>query len=128
MIDIRVKATGPLFDGRAERAVERFVEDGVKALVAAGVKMVRQRFGARIRHSTGYFLGRVSGVLYGTYGKVWDRMLIYGRWLEGTGSRNRTTRFKGYHGYRDTAMVIDRDSEKILQPLMDKMVRELGGA
>lgn len=47
---------------------------------------------------------------------------MYGPWLEGTGSRNETTRFKGYHGFRRAAEEIqpsvERIAETVLQPFI----------
>jgi len=36
----------------------------------------------------------------GAHWKISDNGVIYGPWLEGVGSRNATTRFKGYANYR----------------------------
>lgn len=45
---------------------------------------------------------------------------MYGPWLEGTGSRNRTTRFKGYFGFRrasdEIQLSVERIAEVTLQP------------
>jgi hypothetical protein len=37
---------------------------------------------------------------------VHDRGIVYGPWLEGTSSRNQTTRFKGYHALRRALQVM----------------------
>src|SRR3546814_20243239 len=46
--------------------------------------------------------------------EVWDGGMAgprYGPWLEGVGSRNNTTRFKGYHAFRKAADALDRRIE-----------------
>ena len=50
---------------------------------------------------------------------------MYGPWLEGTGSRNATTRFKGYHGYRLASQVTRRVKRRAiadtaLQPFIER--------
>jgi hypothetical protein len=48
----------------------------------------------------------------------------YGPWLEGTGSRNQTTRFKGYHGYRLAAQELEAEAGVIadieMQPFIER--------
>lgn len=55
---------------------------------------------------------------------VTTELAMYGPWLEGTGSRNMTTRFKGYHGYRLAAGELDAEAEAIadaeLQPFIQR--------
>jgi|SRR5882762_7951775 len=127
MIEFTVKKKGPVFDERGAHAVERFTDDATRAVAEAGARMVRMTLNARIRVNTGYYVSHVISEVRGSWGRVWDQFIIYGRWLEGTGSRNRTTRFKGYHSFRDTAIRLDQQSEQILAPLVAKLMRELNG-
>lgn len=127
MINLTVRKEGPLFDGRAEAAVTRFTEDSTKLLVSVGTQMVKLRFGAKIRVNTGRFLGRITGEVTGAIGRVYTKFILYGYWLEGVGSQNQTTRFKGYWGYRETFIELDAKSEQILRPLIEKLAREMGG-
>lgn len=128
MITATVKKTGPLFDGRADAAVDRFVRDSTKVLTLAGTQMVKLRFKSRIQVNTGRFLGRITGEVSGAIGKIYTKFILYGYWLEGVGSQNATTRFKGYWGYRETFIELDARSEEILAPLVAKLRREMGGA
>lgn len=52
------------------------------------------------REPTGYYQSRVVIDRTGPTAVVHDSGVIYGPWLAGTGSRNRTTRFKGYPHWR----------------------------
>ena len=47
--------------------------------------------------------------------------VIYGPWLEGTGSRNYpVTRFKGYRNWRRVTQML----EKAAKPIAEKSIRE----
>lgn len=49
---------------------------------------------------------------------------MYGPWLEGHGSRNLTTRFKGYHGYRIAATELNAEAgtiaDAVMQPFIER--------
>jgi len=127
MIDVKVRRTGPLFDGQADAAAARFARDATSTLTRVAYDMVKLKYAARIRENTGHFLGRITQEITGSIGHVYTKFILYGYWLEGVGSRNPTTRFKGYWAYRETAIEIDARSPEILKPLVDKMIREMGG-
>lgn len=52
-------------------------------------------------------------------------LATYGPWLEGTGSRNLTTRFKGYHSFRLAAQIMQPfggpAAEAAMEPYTEKM-------
>lgn len=127
MINVTIKKSGPLFDGRAEAAVVRFTRDSTSVLTRVGTQMVKLKYGARIRENTGHFLGRITGDVTGSIGRIYTKFILYGYWLEGVGSQNATSRFKGYWAYRETFIELDARSTEILQPLIEKMIREMGG-
>lgn len=103
MIDAKVTARGPVFDGWAERANREYTGAAVQRVAREGKNDVLARLGQVIRHPTPYYETRIR-----TDRVTAERWLIndgphtfiYGPWLEGTGSRNRTTRFKGYFTFR----------------------------
>lgn len=128
MIIVETRASGPLFDGRAKAAVERFTRDGTSVLTRVGTEMVKFKYASRIQVNRNRFLGRITGEVNGSVGQIYTKFILYGYWLEGVGSRNATTRFKGYWAYRDSYIELDARSREILQPLIDKMIREMGGA
>src|SRR5882757_3566885 len=97
---VSVSENGPLFDGRAEKAVADACDDTEKQIATIGASMIRTQFNTVLRTQTPvYRLKNVAAVDPPGW-KIWDQRMIYGPWLEGTGSRNRTTRFKGYRTYR----------------------------
>jgi len=98
--------SGPFFDGRAERAMYD-ASDGVEREVAlSGASMVRVELNAVLRTQTPAYRLRVTAQPNRPGWKIWDQGSVYGPWLEGTGSRNKTTRFKGYATFRRTTQKI----------------------
>lgn len=110
-IRTRTRVSGPLFDGRATRAMDEFADE----LEEEGAEWAhdhiigtyhrsfkdptpRYEFAVRVRKTRGG-------------AEVWDGGQagpVYGPWLEGVGSRNATTRFKGYWAFRKASEALDR--------------------
>lgn len=53
--------------------------------------------------------------------------LLYGPWLEGIGSRNATTRFKGYFALRRAAQSVSAKASAIAKPVIDVFIRKANG-
>lgn len=141
-----VKMTGPLFDGRADAALDRGIK-AVRAHVAAtGVTMTRAVFAGSIRAEHGRFLASIGTTgqsrMYTTRGGhrtytlpvvvdgttdtlVTTDLATYGPWLEGSGSRNDSTRFKGYHGFRRAGQELDRIAGNLANVAIAPYVREM---
>ena len=125
MTDKHVDYSGPLFDGRAQAASRRLVRDMRDTLGKRGKEMVLERLGQVIRHPTGYYESQVRTEAHGSVEVVTDGGVVYGPWLEGTSSRNETTRFKGYHTFRLVAGELERDAEQLTRADVDRAVREM---
>lgn len=97
---VTTSRSGPLFDGRAEMALRDFCDDWEEAYGDETLDAVQARLRKVLRHPTGRYQSRLNVRASGAGQEVNDRNCIYGPWLEGTGSRNRTTRFKGYSTFR----------------------------
>ena len=148
MSDVYVNCSGPMFDGRAEAALERGIRAARDHVAAVGEKLTEAVFTASIRENTGHYLSRIttlneSKVVATRGGHTTYTMPIvvdpaaetvvtvdlatYGPWLEGTGSRNDTTRFKGYRGFRRTGQALNRVAgdlaDAALKPYVEEMNR-----
>lgn len=106
MISTSANAHGPLFDGRADRAVDAFLDDAKKEVAEQGRNDVRMNLDRVLRRPTGRYRSGIVTELQANDWVVHDGGIIYGPWLEGVGSRNRTTRFKGYFTFRRTAQAL----------------------
>jgi hypothetical protein len=118
MAKVIVTGSGPLFDGRAERDMQSASDEWVQNLAILGASIVRQTENASFRTQTPHARMLVEAKQDPPGWKIWDQNLIYGPWLEGTGSRNRTTRFKGYASFRRSVQVINARAKEIGQPIV----------
>lgn len=56
---------------------------------------------------------------------VHDTPVVYGPWLEGVGSRNETTRFKGHHAFRLIAQQLELEASAIADRTIQVYIEEL---
>lgn len=124
-----VNVRGPMFDGRDVPIMRRFNEDAKKLVSTAGEDQVRQRVGRRARHPTGSFAGAVTTKDFAKGRTVMADypQTLYGPWLEGTSTRNASTRFKGYKLFRLTRNWLKKHLTEIVQARLDQAVAELNG-
>lgn len=120
--DVRVNssASGPWATGRVRRALHDYSDDVEYQVARRGEQMVDARLRQVLRHPTGYYqskitVDRTSGGRY----MVHDQRVVYGPWLEGTGSRNApVTVFPGYFTFRRTKALLDRQAPQIARELL----------
>lgn len=128
MIDLEVTASGPIFDGRAVKAVDDFLTEAEEVVADEGVNRVRARLGNVLRNPTGAYQSRITTDLARQDRVVTDQRSVKGPWLEGTSSRNRTTRFKGYRTFRIVAQDLQGDAARIAeQRALPKFLRRMNG-
>lgn len=128
LMPVKVTLSGPLFDGRAQRVLNELPDDIAKALGEEGKRRVLSGLDATLRKPTGAYRKRIT--LYGPVGgqaRVHDQMGIYGPWLEGTGKRNRTTRFKGYRNFRNTLKTLRSAAKPLSRDVIARRLPEMGG-
>ena len=140
-----VKCTGPLFDGRADAALARGIDAVHDRVGEVGKELVAAIFTGLIRDNKGRFVGGMTttdksrGYRTGKYSMdvvvrdsatttvITNDIVSYGPWLEGTGSRNETTRFKGYHGFRLATQQLDAMAAGIAEDVLIPYVQEMNG-
>jgi len=107
-----VDLKGPIFTN-AEGKVRDGIGDVLQAAIEAGEQhldeMLRPRpAGVYLavvgpKASKGNYRRNVHGqLLSNQHALITDGGVVYGPWLEGVGSRNEVTRFKGYSSFRKT--------------------------
>jgi len=122
-VDVTFK--GPIFDGDAEKIVDEMLSDASKDMAEEAYKRVRARLKSVLKHPTGYYESRVRTDNTSTGAVISDGGVIYGPWLEGVGSRNNSTRFKGYHTFRMVAQSLGSDVEVITDRAVQKNIGRL---
>ena len=140
-VGIRVEFMGPLFlsqnsawliDRHLNAAVQEVAERGEMHLDnmlrprPAGVFLGVEQAGRRA--STGHYRRNIQSARRDRTVVITDGGVIYGPWLEGIGSRNATTRFKGYASFRRvTQRLREKDAPEVVEKHVRRLVAELGG-
>ena len=115
-----VSFSGPLFDGRADAALRRYLDVMPDDVAQKGIDMIHVRLAGVLRHDTGRYTAHVHKEKQLDDLVITDTPVVYGPWLEGTGSRNSPrTRFKGYHTFRLIRQMLDTQAGDIAQHSLD---------
>lgn len=125
-VNVKVEQKGTLFNAAASKAAaNRAVVQVNEALAQEGVNRVQSRLRQVLKNPTGFYESRVQVERRATYRGFSDSNAVYGGWLEGTSSLNRSTRFKGYRTFRTVREGLNRDKAAIAAPIIRKLVEEL---
>ncbi len=122
-----MRARGPLFDGRARGALRDYRKAVEEALADDLLINIQTRLRLVLRNPTGYYQRRVRKTRATGHPRVTDSRVIYGPWLEGTGSRNVTTSFKGYSTFRLMAQRTQRNAVRIAERIAPRYVARMNG-
>jgi hypothetical protein len=124
-MSVEVILTGPVFDGSAHRLVTEALTDAQIEVAARGSATLHGFMNATFKHPTPYYETQVITSSRAGDLVVNDRKIIYGPWLEGIGSRNARTRFKGYANWRrareETARKLPEIVERVFRPVLARL-------
>ena len=128
-MSIEIRAEGPLFDGRAQRAADRACEDARDDIAEYGEEIALREMGTFFRHPTGYYESRViTQVVSADTARVHDQGVVYGPWLAGVGSRNApVTRFAGYPHWRIAKDAVKAAGPTMAERTVARHLPEMGG-
>lgn len=125
---VDIVTTGALFrlgGAPLDAAIKSSIED----IVARGETLVKIQLYPGHGLVSGHYRRNIFGVLKDSrHGLIHDSNVIYGPWLEGTSSRNETTRFKGYSMFRRATQQLNREKGNIVEKNVASAVRKLNGA
>lgn len=119
-VTVDVDTRGPVFDGRLAAAIRRGASEAVWEIAKTGRGQLGVQFIKVFKNPTGYYESqteaeRVSDEL----AVIHDNDVIYGPWLEGTGSRNYpVTRFRGYWSYQ----IVTQQLNKVAGPIAERVI------
>ena len=139
-MNLTVKVSGPFFrlgPGPVLNSLHDAIQETVLTGEAEGVRMAQPRERGGVFHSgayaaahgyrhTGHYARSINGrMVSNLHGVISDSGVVYGPWLEGVGSRNQATRFKGYAIFRRTRDKLQRLSRDILDKHVKKALGKL---
>lgn len=130
-ITVSADVSGPLSDGRAEKAVQDWQKRTTQALGDKGVELLR----AVKMDKTGRAHGAFQEALHTVRTSVSEMTVpgpqesgvVWSPWLEGTTQRNESTGFKGYGLFRKTRAKLSKLAPEIGQQQLDAVMSEIGG-
>lgn len=124
-----VVTRGPFFDSRRTRYTDEFCEDVTREVTEHAETMWKRGMIKTFKEPTPIYWNTTNVEINGTVGVLNDggraRGLVYGPWLEGVGSRNKTTRFKGYFNLRKAAQLTRTALPRIVAPLKRSYYRRM---
>jgi len=123
-----VEVSGPLFDGRAERALAA-AEDVAASRAGDLVRdQLREMVRQKAHHDTGSYESNITVQRAANTSIVTDRGSVYGAWLEGGTRRNDSTGFPGWSHFRTIAQQLSEAGTvvAIMQEELDKRRGDLG--
>ena len=126
-IRVNVNSNGPMFNGQAVRALGEYQDQVDYAVANEAENLVLSHLAGSIKKRTPYYETRV-GVERSSRGgyEVTDHGVIYGPWLEGTGSRNYpVTRFRGYRAFSRARALIQQRAPGIARRLLSRYTRRM---
>lgn len=116
-----------LTPGRADREVDQWMDDVMDTVATKGLAELHKWMDTYFRNPTPYYETQVTWDRVGADRIIHDRGIVYGPWLDGSGSRNRTSRFKGYAHWRNTRNYLqDRGIPEVLDAATDDLLGRLG--
>lgn len=125
---VEVTLKGPLFDGRAQAALDEFMVAAVQSVADVAKVELVDRMRDTFRDPTPYYWTKVRSdrASSGPDVTVNDDRVIYGPWLEGVGSRNfPVTSFRGYHIWRKEENSLRQRATRIAEAVLPRYLAEM---
>ncbi len=124
---VKIDEHGPIFSGDAEKAAHDFADALATEVADVGVTEIKQALHGVLRHPTGYYESRVQVEMVNGGPAVTDGNVIYGPWLEGTSSRNNSSRFKGYATFRKVKQALEAKVPDIAERILPSFLNRMNG-
>jgi len=117
---------GPLFDGNAEWMLTHGVEQARLELAEQVLEALHVET-LVFRAPTGRYTSLLHIVNSAFQSRVLPGVLPYVRWLEGTSRRNFTTRFRGYHLFRNAHQRIEARAVDLFEFHLQPVIARING-
>lgn len=126
-----IRTSGPFFDARRTRFTTEFCEDLAREVAETAEDLWIGGMKRSFKDPTPIYWNTTRIENHGKLVVVNDGGrtggLVYGPWLEGVGSRNKTTRFKGYFNLRKAAQKARGEIKKAAAVLLPGYYRRMNG-
>lgn len=124
-IAITVSANGPLFTGALGRAIHAAAVDEILQEIAeVGANHLKDDLGVPpFKNPTGFYRSNIVQQRRGDYWTITDSGVVYGPWLAGVGSRNATSRFKGYKHWRRLQQFLRKEAPVVASKQIRRIIR-----
>jgi hypothetical protein len=123
---IKLTTRGAIFSEAETKAeVERWIAKTKDDVAQLGHDLLIARFRKAFKHPTGKYESRVIVNRTTEDIVITDQFVIYGSWLEGTSTRNKSTKFKGYSSFRKTRLELRKKAIEMGQKKLDELVGRL---
>lgn len=126
-ITVHVDSSGPLFrHGYAELVIKSYLDEATLKVAGVGKADVDATLHRVLQHPTGYYQAHIAIRQFAGAAVIHDSKVIYGRWLEGVGSRNYpVTRFKGYFTFKQVHGRLEAKAGEIAGHVLHQYLRRL---
>ncbi|UOZ10543.1 hypothetical protein [Amycolatopsis sp. WQ 127309] len=117
-----MRLSGPLFNGDPGRILDDAMREIEHQVGVIAEQDLRSQLGHVLRHPTGRYVSKLRVATQAGLVRVDDQRSVYGPWLEGTGSHNARSRFKGYATFRKVTQQLDRKAGQIAKTVLARYV------
>jgi hypothetical protein len=118
---------GPIFRPDIDAVIDSRITELRDEVAQQMYEQIQANLAASLRNPTGRYQRAVRNVEEGGSRVIDDQNIVYGPWLEGTGERNRTTRFKGYASFRRAVQAVESRLGPGISRAVGDIVRIAGG-
>ncbi len=126
-----IRISGPLFDGLAKKELAAAMLAVQKEVADYALFQWQMNLEGSLQNPTGRYQSHLNVMRREADLVVNDGWpgsgLVYGPWIEGVGSRNKTTRFKGYFALRRAANSVAQKTTAIAEPIIKAFLVKAGG-
>lgn len=125
-INLGASVAGPIADGTAQEALIQWLDESKKEVAQLAVDQLRSIRMDKTGRGTGHYQAGIRQNFTTFNDILIDDPVIYGPWLEGSSQRNDSTRFKGYHLWRQTSQKIASQAGDIAQKKLESYKDRMG--
>lgn len=130
-LNIKTRTSGPLFRGVAKTELDAAMAAVQREVAEYAEFQWQMNMTDSFQNATGRYQSHV-GILKRDADLVVNdgypsSGLLYGPWLEGVGTRNQTTRFKGYFAMRRARNSVGQKVAAIAKPIIDAFIAKANG-